>query len=151
MLYFIWGRMQWVITIWATGRGDSTSASAQVIYNLDWKEWSMNIVRVEKLLLTFLSVTGAHGRFVLLGEGGVAREARTQTLEPDVWICEVHQRGHGTRRRIQLNHLELWAVALTGSSVSCHGNIWLSHKGAAAVPRHFMTMWHVAIMYQSVI
>ncbi|KAI3359744.1 hypothetical protein L3Q82_014117 [Scortum barcoo] len=50
---------------------------------------------------------GAHGRFVLLGEGGVAREARTQTLEPDVWIREVQQRGHGTRRRIQLSHLEL--------------------------------------------
>ncbi|KAM4531884.1 radical S-adenosyl methionine domain-containing protein 1, mitochondrial [Odontesthes bonariensis] len=50
---------------------------------------------------------GAHGRFVPLGEGGVVREARTQTLEPDVWIREVQQRGHGTRRRIQLSHLEL--------------------------------------------
>ncbi|XP_077415837.1 radical S-adenosyl methionine domain-containing protein 1, mitochondrial [Vanacampus margaritifer] len=50
---------------------------------------------------------GAHGRFVPLGEGGTHREARTQTLEPDVWIREVQQRGHGTRRRIQLRHLEL--------------------------------------------
>ncbi|XP_047426905.1 radical S-adenosyl methionine domain-containing protein 1, mitochondrial [Mugil cephalus] len=50
---------------------------------------------------------GAHGRFVPLGEGGVVREARTQTLEPDVWIREVLQRGHGTRRRIQLSHLAL--------------------------------------------
>lgn len=50
---------------------------------------------------------GAHGRFVLLGEGGVVREARTQTLEPDVWIREVQQRGHGTRRRLPLSHLEL--------------------------------------------
>ncbi|KAM7371741.1 hypothetical protein PAMP_008951 [Pampus punctatissimus] len=50
---------------------------------------------------------GAHGRFVPLGGGGVIREARTQTLEPDVWIREVQQRGHGTRRRIQLNHLKL--------------------------------------------
>ncbi|GAA6218201.1 radical S-adenosyl methionine domain-containing protein 1, mitochondrial [Lates japonicus] len=50
---------------------------------------------------------GAHGRFVLLGEGGVVREARTQTLEPDMWIREVRQWGHGTRRRIQLGHLEL--------------------------------------------
>ncbi|TKS92048.1 Radical S-adenosyl methionine domain-containing protein 1, mitochondrial [Collichthys lucidus] len=50
---------------------------------------------------------GAHGRFVPLGEGGVTREARTQTLEPDVWIREVQQRGHGTRRKIQLSHLEL--------------------------------------------
>ncbi|XP_031592303.1 radical S-adenosyl methionine domain-containing protein 1, mitochondrial [Oreochromis aureus] len=50
---------------------------------------------------------GAHGRFVPLGEGGVVREARTQTLEPDVWIREVRQRGHGTRRRLPLGHLEL--------------------------------------------
>nr|XP_019950085.1 PREDICTED: radical S-adenosyl methionine domain-containing protein 1, mitochondrial isoform X1 [Paralichthys olivaceus] len=50
---------------------------------------------------------GAHGRFVPLGEGGVAREARTQTLEPDVWIREVRHNGHGTRRRVQLSHLEL--------------------------------------------
>ncbi|KAI2666582.1 Radical S-adenosyl methionine domain-containing protein 1, mitochondrial [Labeo rohita] len=32
------------------------------------------------------------------------REARTQTLEPDVWIREVQRHGHGTRRRIQLDH-----------------------------------------------
>nr|XP_033500093.1 radical S-adenosyl methionine domain-containing protein 1, mitochondrial [Epinephelus lanceolatus] len=50
---------------------------------------------------------GAHGRFVPVGEGGVIREARTQTLEPDVWIHEVQQRGHGTRRRIRLSYLEL--------------------------------------------
>ncbi|XP_051905491.1 radical S-adenosyl methionine domain-containing protein 1, mitochondrial isoform X2 [Hippocampus zosterae] len=50
---------------------------------------------------------GAHGRFVPLGEGGTQREARTQTLEPEVWIREVQQRGHATRRRIQLGHLEL--------------------------------------------
>ncbi|XP_028267880.1 radical S-adenosyl methionine domain-containing protein 1, mitochondrial [Parambassis ranga] len=50
---------------------------------------------------------GAHGRFVPLGEDGVLREARTQTLEPDVWIYEVQKRGHGTRRRIQLGYLEL--------------------------------------------
>lgn len=50
---------------------------------------------------------GAHGRFVPLGEGGAFREARTQTLEPDVWMWEVQQRGHGTRRQIQLHHSEL--------------------------------------------
>ncbi|XP_068192313.1 radical S-adenosyl methionine domain-containing protein 1, mitochondrial [Antennarius striatus] len=50
---------------------------------------------------------GAHGRFVPRKEGVLVREARTQTLEPDVWIREVQQRGHGTRRRIQLSHLGL--------------------------------------------
>lgn len=68
----------------------------------------------------FLCVTGAHGRFVPLGEGGVAREARTQTLEPDVWIREVQQRGHGTRRRIRLGHLELWEAALAGLIMSVY-------------------------------
>lgn len=63
-------------------------------------------VAVEKKV-KFLSWTGAHGRFVPLAEGGVVREARTQTLEPDVWIREVRQRGHGTRRRIKLGRLEL--------------------------------------------
>ncbi|XP_051996045.1 radical S-adenosyl methionine domain-containing protein 1, mitochondrial [Xyrauchen texanus] len=47
---------------------------------------------------------GAHGRFVPCAEGGAQREARTQTLEPDVWIREVQRQGHGTRRRIQLDH-----------------------------------------------
>ena len=50
---------------------------------------------------------GAHGRFVPRGEGDVCREARTQTLEPDVWLREVQQRSHGTRRRIPLTHLGL--------------------------------------------
>ncbi|XP_029015098.1 radical S-adenosyl methionine domain-containing protein 1, mitochondrial [Betta splendens] len=55
---------------------------------------------------------GAHGRFVPLAEGGGVREARTQTLEPDVWIREVRRRGHGTRRRIPLHRLELLEEAL---------------------------------------
>lgn len=63
-----------------------------------------------KKKVTFLSSAGAHGRFVPVAEGGVAREARTQTLEPDVWIREVRQRGHGTRRRIKLGRLELCVV-----------------------------------------
>uniref|UniRef100_A0A8C6TRT4 Radical S-adenosyl methionine domain-containing protein n=1 Tax=Neogobius melanostomus TaxID=47308 RepID=A0A8C6TRT4_9GOBI len=50
---------------------------------------------------------GAHGRFVPVGEGGVCREARTQTLEPEVWMYEVQKKGHGTRRRIQLQQHEL--------------------------------------------
>ncbi|TRY93180.1 hypothetical protein DNTS_006306 [Danionella cerebrum] len=50
---------------------------------------------------------GAHGRFVPCAEGGFQREARTQTLEPDVWIREVQSHGHATRRRIKLDHLDL--------------------------------------------
>uniref|UniRef100_A0A3B3V4Z1 Radical S-adenosyl methionine domain-containing protein n=1 Tax=Poecilia latipinna TaxID=48699 RepID=A0A3B3V4Z1_9TELE len=68
---------------------------------------------------------GAHGRFVPLGERGVAREARTQTLEPDVWIREVRQRGHGTRRRIQLGHLELLEEVLV---MGMRMTMGISHK-----------------------
>ncbi|TTA69398.1 Radical S-adenosyl methionine domain-containing protein 1, mitochondrial [Bagarius yarrelli] len=50
---------------------------------------------------------GAHGRFVPRALGVAGREARTQTLEPDVWMREVQQHGHGTRRRVQLNQLSL--------------------------------------------
>lgn len=65
------------------------------------------LVVTEILFFFGVFVTGAHGRFAPLGEGGVVREARTQTLEPDVWIREVVQRGHGTRRRIRLSRLKL--------------------------------------------
>ncbi|KAL6103034.1 rsad1 [Pungitius sinensis] len=68
---------------------------------------------------------GAHGRFAPLGEGGVVREARTQTLEPDVWIREVQQRGHGTRRRIQLGRLELLEEVLVMGMRMTDG---ISHK-----------------------
>ncbi|XP_053347809.1 radical S-adenosyl methionine domain-containing protein 1, mitochondrial [Clarias gariepinus] len=50
---------------------------------------------------------GAHGRFVPRALGAVHREARTQTLEPDIWLREVQQHGHATRRRIQLGQLGL--------------------------------------------
>ncbi|XP_053468904.1 radical S-adenosyl methionine domain-containing protein 1, mitochondrial [Ictalurus furcatus] len=50
---------------------------------------------------------GAHGRFVPRALGLVHREARTQTLEPDVWVREVQQHGHATRRRVQLSQLGL--------------------------------------------
>ncbi|XP_029995950.1 radical S-adenosyl methionine domain-containing protein 1, mitochondrial [Sphaeramia orbicularis] len=68
---------------------------------------------------------GAHGRFVPLADGGVLREARTQTLEPDVWIHEVQQRGHGTRRRIQLGHRELLEEVLVMGLRMTEG---ISHK-----------------------
>ncbi|XP_070251021.1 radical S-adenosyl methionine domain-containing protein 1, mitochondrial isoform X2 [Myotis yumanensis] len=50
---------------------------------------------------------GAHGRFVPQGAGGLAREARIQTLEPDNWMKEVKLFGHGTRKRVPLGELEL--------------------------------------------
>lgn len=54
-----------------------------------------------------LFALGAHGRFVPYSVGSVQREARTQTLEPDVWMSEVKKVGHATRRRIPLTHLSL--------------------------------------------
>lgn len=52
-------------------------------------------------------LSGAHGRFVPQGAGGLAREARIQTLEPDNWVKEVKLFGHGTRKRCSLGELEL--------------------------------------------
>uniref|UniRef100_A0A8C8DKL1 Radical S-adenosyl methionine domain-containing protein n=1 Tax=Oryzias sinensis TaxID=183150 RepID=A0A8C8DKL1_9TELE len=68
---------------------------------------------------------GAHGRFVPLGEGVVAREARTQTLEPDAWIREVQQMGHGTRRRILMSRLDLLEEVLVMGMRMAEG---ISHK-----------------------
>ncbi|XP_032900352.1 radical S-adenosyl methionine domain-containing protein 1, mitochondrial isoform X2 [Amblyraja radiata] len=50
---------------------------------------------------------GAHGRFVPWGEGKTQREARIQTLEPNNWLREVRQFGHGTRKRVQQSELDI--------------------------------------------
>ncbi|XP_005999660.1 radical S-adenosyl methionine domain-containing protein 1, mitochondrial [Latimeria chalumnae] len=55
---------------------------------------------------------GAHGRFVPWGNGKTQREARIQTLEPDVWMKEVQQYGHGTRKRVPQNKLDVLEEAL---------------------------------------
>ncbi|NWW30225.1 RSAD1 protein, partial [Panurus biarmicus] len=55
---------------------------------------------------------GAHGRFVLPGEGG-CREARVQTLEPVTWMWEVQNQGHGTRSRVVLSLQEQLEELLT--------------------------------------
>ncbi|XP_070579952.1 radical S-adenosyl methionine domain-containing protein 1, mitochondrial-like isoform X1 [Ptychodera flava] len=41
---------------------------------------------------------GAHGRFVRRGDGESQREARIQTLEPEIWMQEVEKYGHATRK-----------------------------------------------------
>ncbi|NXO62416.1 RSAD1 protein, partial [Phainopepla nitens] len=56
---------------------------------------------------------GAHGRFVLRGEGGCRREARVQSLEPVAWMREVQSQGHGTRTRAVLSPLEQLEELLT--------------------------------------
>ncbi|KAM4662571.1 radical S-adenosyl methionine domain-containing protein 1, mitochondrial-like isoform 1-T3 [Discoglossus pictus] len=50
---------------------------------------------------------GAHGRFVPRGSGVVRREARIQTLEPEPWMREVTQYGHGTRKVTVLSDLDI--------------------------------------------
>ncbi|XP_014457264.2 radical S-adenosyl methionine domain-containing protein 1, mitochondrial [Alligator mississippiensis] len=50
---------------------------------------------------------GAHGRFVPRGSGTSLREARIQTLEPDNWMREVLAWGHGTRKRVAQNPLDV--------------------------------------------
>uniref|UniRef100_A0AAV2KI17 Radical S-adenosyl methionine domain-containing protein n=1 Tax=Knipowitschia caucasica TaxID=637954 RepID=A0AAV2KI17_KNICA len=77
---------------------------------------------------------GAHGRFVPLGEGVVCREARTQTLEPEVWMCEVQKKGHGTRRRIQLRPYELIEEVLVMGMRMTNG---ITHKHWQCFSPHF--------------
>ncbi|XP_060798492.1 radical S-adenosyl methionine domain-containing protein 1, mitochondrial [Neoarius graeffei] len=72
---------------------------------------------------------GAHGRFVPRALGAVQREARTQTLEPDVWMREVRQHGHATRRRIQLSQLGLLEEVLVMGLRMTEG---ISHQHWAA-------------------
>ncbi|MCI4391817.1 hypothetical protein PGIGA_G00138810 [Pangasianodon gigas] len=72
---------------------------------------------------------GAHGRFVPRALGVVHREARTQTLEPDVWMREVQQHGHATRRRIQLSQLGLLEEVLVVGLRMTEG---ISHQHWAA-------------------
>ncbi|XP_039596171.1 radical S-adenosyl methionine domain-containing protein 1, mitochondrial isoform X1 [Polypterus senegalus] len=55
---------------------------------------------------------GAHGRFRPSTEDGAQREARVQTLEPDVWMMEVKNSGHGTRKRVRLTQLDVLEEAL---------------------------------------
>ncbi|XP_039198781.1 radical S-adenosyl methionine domain-containing protein 1, mitochondrial isoform X1 [Crotalus tigris] len=50
---------------------------------------------------------GAHGRFVPRGDGKIHREARIQTLEPDIWMKEVLAFGHGTRKQTPLRELDI--------------------------------------------
>ncbi|XP_048248376.1 radical S-adenosyl methionine domain-containing protein 1, mitochondrial-like [Haliotis rufescens] len=62
---------------------------------------------------------GAHGRFYVAG----TRQARVQTLEPDIWMREVEAFGNATRKIVPqtlLNHLEeMVAVGLrTGWGIS---------------------------------
>uniref|UniRef100_A0A3B3ZZZ8 Radical S-adenosyl methionine domain-containing protein n=1 Tax=Periophthalmus magnuspinnatus TaxID=409849 RepID=A0A3B3ZZZ8_9GOBI len=70
---------------------------------------------------------GAHGRFVPLGEGGVCREARTQTLEPEVWMCEVQKMGHGTRRRIQIEEVLVMGMRMTKGITHKHWQRFSPH------------------------
>ncbi|XP_053564784.1 radical S-adenosyl methionine domain-containing protein 1, mitochondrial [Bombina bombina] len=55
---------------------------------------------------------GAHGRFVPRGSGGVRREARIQTLEPEPWMREVTLYGHGTRKVTLLSDLDVLSETL---------------------------------------
>ncbi|XP_032900351.1 radical S-adenosyl methionine domain-containing protein 1, mitochondrial isoform X1 [Amblyraja radiata] len=71
---------------------------------------------------------GAHGRFVPWGEGKTQREARIQTLEPNNWLREVRQFGHGTRKRVQQSELDILEEMLV---MGLRMNEGLAHQGFA--------------------
>uniref|UniRef100_A0A8C5QVR2 Radical S-adenosyl methionine domain-containing protein n=1 Tax=Leptobrachium leishanense TaxID=445787 RepID=A0A8C5QVR2_9ANUR len=68
---------------------------------------------------------GAHGRFVARAAGGTRREARIQTLEPDPWMREVIQHGHGTRKVIEQTDLEFLSEVLV---LGLRTDIGISHE-----------------------
>ncbi|XP_052068920.1 radical S-adenosyl methionine domain-containing protein 1, mitochondrial-like [Mytilus californianus] len=49
---------------------------------------------------------GAHGRFTPYSQGKHQREARVQILEPNRWMTEVENQGHGTKLAKPQNQLE---------------------------------------------
>ncbi|XP_036124606.1 radical S-adenosyl methionine domain-containing protein 1, mitochondrial isoform X3 [Molossus molossus] len=82
---------------------------------------------------------GAHGRFMPQGAGGLTREARIQTLEPDNWMKEVMLFGHGTRKRLPLGELELLEEVL---AMGLRTDVGITHQHW----RHFepqLTLWDV--------
>ncbi|XP_053309309.1 radical S-adenosyl methionine domain-containing protein 1, mitochondrial isoform X2 [Spea bombifrons] len=68
---------------------------------------------------------GAHGRFVARANGGTRRQARIQTLEPDPWMMEVIQHGHGTRKVIEQSHLD---VLLEVLALGLRTDIGITHE-----------------------
>ncbi|XP_048347478.1 radical S-adenosyl methionine domain-containing protein 1, mitochondrial isoform X3 [Sphaerodactylus townsendi] len=82
---------------------------------------------------------GAHGRFVLSGDGKRHREARIQTLEPDIWMKEVLAFGHGTRKRTALSELDrLEEVLVLGLRM----DVGISHQHWLQIAPTF-SLWKV--------
>ncbi|XP_074079857.1 radical S-adenosyl methionine domain-containing protein 1, mitochondrial isoform X2 [Macrotis lagotis] len=82
---------------------------------------------------------GAHGRFVPHGDGGILREARIQTLEPDNWMKEVSMFGHGTRKRVSLSKLELLEELL---ALGLRTDVGITHQHWLQFEPHF-SLWNV--------
>nr|XP_013004989.2 radical S-adenosyl methionine domain-containing protein 1, mitochondrial isoform X2 [Cavia porcellus] len=82
---------------------------------------------------------GAHGRFVPHGAGCHTREARIQTLEPDNWMREVIQFGHGTRKRVPLDELELLEEVL---AMGLRTDVGITHQHWRQFESQ-LTLWDV--------
>ncbi|KAJ7315971.1 hypothetical protein JRQ81_002133 [Phrynocephalus forsythii] len=82
---------------------------------------------------------GAHGRFVLQGEGKSHQEARIQTLEPDVWMKEVLAFGHGTRKRKVQSELEVLEEVLV---VGLRMDVGITHQHWRRFA-HNLSLWDV--------
>ncbi|XP_076331708.1 radical S-adenosyl methionine domain-containing protein 1, mitochondrial-like isoform X4 [Tachypleus tridentatus] len=79
---------------------------------------------------------GAHGRFVPQQTASHSREARIQTLEPDVWMKEVERYGHGTRKIVVQSHLDmLEEYLLTGlrTARGINNEQWCIFSGGASL------------------
>ncbi|XP_077184052.1 radical S-adenosyl methionine domain-containing protein 1, mitochondrial isoform X2 [Paroedura picta] len=82
---------------------------------------------------------GAHGRFVPCGDVKIQREARIQTLEPDVWMKEVLAFGHGTRKQTALSELDrLEEVLMLGLRM----DVGISHQHWHQFSPNF-SLWNI--------
>ncbi|XP_013792405.1 radical S-adenosyl methionine domain-containing protein 1, mitochondrial-like, partial [Limulus polyphemus] len=79
---------------------------------------------------------GAHGRFVAQQVASHSREARIQTLEPDVWMKEVECYGHGTRKivvQFQLEMLEEYLMTGLRTARGINNRQWCIFSGGATL------------------
>ncbi|KAM6163989.1 radical S-adenosyl methionine domain-containing protein 1, mitochondrial [Rhynchocyon petersi] len=97
----------------------------------NWKYWQCG---------QYLGVgPGAHGRFMPQGAGGHTREARIQTLEPDNWMKEVKLFGHGTRKRVPLDELQLLEEVLV---MGLRTDVGITHQHWQQF-EPWLTLWDV--------
>ncbi|XP_023242538.1 radical S-adenosyl methionine domain-containing protein 1, mitochondrial-like isoform X1 [Centruroides sculpturatus] len=85
---------------------------------------------------------GAHGRFICRGVGNKIREARIQTLEPDIWMYEVEKYGHGTRKVVFQSSKEILEELLMmglRTKMGIDNKLWCKYSSGISLADTFKT------------